>query len=56
MKSKVPKLANPKHPAVQAALRKPCPACKAEPKQRCKGLHYRIVHFARCEFKPEVTT
>lgn len=48
---KIPKLANPKSPAVLAALRIPCPTCKAAPQQRCRGLNYRIVHFARCTFK-----
>ncbi|MEC4845878.1 hypothetical protein R2359_19095 [Mycobacteroides chelonae] len=48
---KIPKLANPKSPAVLAALRIQCPTCKAAPQQRCRGLNYRIVHFARCTFK-----
>lgn len=48
---KVPKLADPKSPAVLAALRIQCPTCKAPPQQRCRGLNYRIVHFARCTFK-----
>ena len=51
--TKRPKLADPQHPAVRAALAKPCPACDAEPRQRCKRLHYRIVHYARCDFRPD---
>ncbi|WP_164498137.1 zinc finger domain-containing protein [Mycobacteroides abscessus] len=48
---KIPKLANPKSPAVLVALRIQCPTCKALPQQRCRGLNYRLVHFARCTFK-----
>jgi hypothetical protein len=50
--TKVPKLADPKHPAVRRALMITCPKCDAPPNRRCRALYYRIVHFARCEFRP----
>lgn len=53
MSAKVPKTANPKSPVVLMALRVECPACKAEPGRRCRGLNYRIVHFARCTFEDD---
>jgi hypothetical protein len=48
---KTPKLADPDHHAVKAALRITCPSCGAHPGQHCRGLHRRIVHYARCTMK-----
>lgn len=56
------RLSNPKDPVVRAALKHPCPACKAEPDQWCigiakysrtKGRPRGRLHFARCSFSPE---
>lgn len=49
-----PKLADPANPSVRVALRKTCPRCDAEPGRRCRGLHYRIVHYARVEFREDI--
>lgn len=43
--------ADRQHPATAAALRVECPRCGAVPGQRCKALHLRIVHYARCTWK-----
>lgn len=54
------RLRNPRDPAVQLALKKPCPECRAEPDQWCvgvsgtkmRGRRLSRLHFARCTFQP----
>lgn len=61
-KIKGSRLSNPRDPVVRAALKHPCPDCKAEPDQWCIGVakdsrtngrRRARLHFARCSFSPE---
>lgn len=63
-KTKGARLADRRDPAVRAALKRPCPDCKAKPEQWCVGIAENSrtngrrrtrLHFARCQFDPATT-